>query len=186
MVGLEMTTVTVVVTDSKLYGRTGDVGRWAARVEEAYTAHAIAEAPHGGDQPGPGTRGARWNKSFKNEKWPVGSLKANISGEVERVAVRHLITTVTSGAPYSIYVLKGTGMHTGGFIKAAFPRNPKGQFTARPKGRWGMYLPRNLGFNERWVPAVRGQEANNFLERAFAATARTHSSLRGFDMVGSF
>jgi hypothetical protein len=50
-----------------------------------------------------------------------------------------------------------------------------------------MYLPANPIPNgsAKVRQHVRGQSANNFLGRAFDATARTHSSLRGRSMVGT-
>lgn len=168
--------VGIVVTDTKLFNRTGDVGRWAARVETAFTLHAIEEAPSGEST-------NRVHKSRANAAWPVGSLKANIHGDVARVGLRQLQTTISSDAPYSLYVLRGTGMI---FSKSA--RVPKGepgagQFAELEGG--GMYIPSNPGWGRSRIrQRVRGQKPNDFLGRAFDATARTHSSLRGFSMVG--
>ena len=166
--------VGIVVTDSKLFNRTGDVGRWAERVNVAFVRHAIEEAPIG-------TNTGRVNKSRANAHEPVGSLKAGISGDVDRVGPRQLVTTVSSSASYSLYVIKGTST-----IYSKSARTPTGQFAALGPGQ-GMYLPANPipGGSAKMRQRVSGQKANNFLGRAFDATARTHSSLRGRSMVGS-
>lgn len=166
--------VGIVVTDTKLFNRTGEVGRWAARVEVAFTAHAVEEAPIGSDT-------GRVNKSSANAGEPVGSLKAGISGSVNRVGPRQLETIVASSASYSLYVIKGTGT-----IRSKSARDTiSGQFAPLGPGS-GMYIPANPGWGKAKIrQRVRGQSANNFLGRAFDATARTHSSLRGHSMVGS-
>jgi hypothetical protein len=170
----------VVVTDSKLFNRTGAVGSWATKVEAAFTAHAIAEAPIGTDT-------GRVNKSRANAAWPVGSLKANIHGDVDRVAVRQLVTTISSDAPYSLYVIKGTGDIYSKSARGAAGSGQGGQFLPLDfEAGQGMYIPANPGWGKSKIRRkVSGQRANNFLARAFDATARTHSSLRGHSMVGS-
>lgn len=162
----------IVITDTKLFNRTGDIRRWADRVEAAFTAHAIAEAP----------LNRRQNKNRGAP--PVGTLKAGISGEVTRVGPRQLQTIIKSEAPYTLYVLKGT---TTIFSKTG--RIPKGepgagQFVPIGPEEGGMSLPPNFGIKRIYRQRVRGQSANNFLGRAFDATARTHSSLRGYQMGG--
>lgn len=165
----------IVVTDSKLFGRTGSIGRWAAGVEASFTAHAIVEAPTGADT-------GRVNKSRANAGEPVGSLKAGISGEVVRVGVRQLQTTVSSSASYSLYVLKGTGTIYSKSARIPAGEAGAGQFAPLGEGS-GMYIPGNPGWGGSKIrQRVRGQAANDFLGRAFAATARSHSSLRGFTM----
>lgn len=166
----------VVVTDSKLFNRTGDVGRWAARVEASFTAHAEAEAPTGFGS-------GRVNKSRANAAYPVGSLKASIHGEVERVGVRHLQTTVSVNVPYAMYVIKGTGPIFSKSARIPAGEPGAGQFAPIGFGEAGMYIPANPGWGKSKIRQhVRGQRANDFLGRAFAATARSHSSLRGFTM----
>lgn len=153
--------VDLVIYDSVLFNRTGQVRRWADRVEKKFTYNAWAEAPDGFET-------GRENKSRQNAMFPAGSLKESIEGEVTRVAPKHLVTTISVNVPYALYVLKGTG--------DIFP------VTAEY-----LYLPPNPGHGTRtrhqWVS---GQEANNFLSRAATQTARTHPSLRGFgDVVGA-
>lgn len=163
----------IVVTDSKLFNRTGAVGRWAAGVERAFTRHAISEAPSG-------IESGRPNKSRANMAYPAGSMKLSISGEVQRVGPRHIQTTVSVNVPYALYVLRGTGVI---FSKSA--RVPAGQPGAGQfqTGR-GLYLPAQPFAKSLMRQRVRGQRANNFLARAFDRTAITHSSLRGYQMIG--
>lgn len=170
--------VGIVVTDTKLFGRTGAVGAWAQRVETAFTLHAIEEAPIGTDT-------GRVNKSRANAGEPVGSLKAGISGSVDRVGPRQLQTTVSSAASYSLYVIKGTGPIYSKSARIPAGEPGAGQFAELGEGR-GMYIPANPGYGRSKIRQhVRGQAANNFLARAFDATARTHRSLKGHSMVGS-
>lgn len=166
----------IVITDTVLFNRTGDVRRWADRVEAAFTRHAIEQAPSGAET-------GRIHKSRANASEPVGSLKAGISGSVNRVGPRQLETLVYSTASYSLYVLKGTGTI---FSKSArIPAGEPGAGQFAPLEGAGLYLPANPGWGKSKVrQRVRGQRANNFLQAAFDATARTHSSLRGYSMLG--
>ena len=163
----------IVITDTKLFNRTGAIGLWAERVESRFTANAIAKAPSGADS-------GRVNKSRANAAYPVGSLKAGISGGVRRIGPRQLQTIVQSSAPYSLFVIKGTGM-----IFSTSARDSGGRFT--PLEGAGLYIPSNPGWGKSQMrQRVRGQAPNNFLGAAFDATARTHSSLRGYSIVGTF
>jgi hypothetical protein len=167
----------IVVTDTKLFNRTGDIGRWAERINVAFTAHAIEKAPSS-------LLSGRPNKSRANAAHPSGSMKLSISGEVNRVGIRQLETIVLVDVPYAMYVLKGTPALI--FSKSArIPAGEEGagQFVPLVPGT-GMYLPGQPAWAARRRQRVRGQRANNFLADAFDATARTHSSLRGFQMVG--
>lgn len=154
----------IVVTDTKLFNRTGDIGRWAERVNLAMVANTKREAPHG----------ATSGRIHKTSGLPAGYLRANIFGDVQRVGPRQLQTTISSLAPYSLYVLKGTG--------PIYVRDARGRFGTAEGGMW---LPGNPGWGKgRWRQHVRGQQSNNFFERGFDRTARTHSSLRGYSMIG--
>lgn len=169
-------TTRMVVTDTKLFNVGGDVRRWAERVETRFTANAIFEAPYGGDS-------GRFNKSRANAAYPVGSLKGSISGYVSRVGPRHLQTIISVDVPYAIYVLKGTGR-----IYSKSAREPGSQrFSPIGPGQGGLYIPANPAGGwptSHLRQSVKGQTANPFLDRAFAKTARTHSSLRGFTGIG--
>lgn len=171
--------VGIVVTDTKLFNRTGAVGVWAEKINVAFVAHAIEEAPIGTDT-------GRVNKSRANAHEPVGSLKAGISGDVNRVGPRQIETLVSSSASYSLYVIKGTGTIFSKLARVPAGEEGAGQFAALGPGQ-GMYLPANPipGGSAKMRQRVSGQAANNFLARAFDATARTHRSLKGHSMVGS-
>lgn len=160
----------VVVTDSVLYGRTGDVRKWADEIEVTYRGIATKEAPHGADT-------GRINKTGY---YPVGAMRASIVGEVNRIGPRHLQTTISVEVPYALAVLRGTNTI---YARTAGGRFRGGAPTGERSGR-GMYIPANPGYGgRRWAQKVSGQASNNFLERAFEATARRHSSLRGYSMT---
>lgn len=162
----------IVITDTKLFNRTGNVGRWAERVESTFTRNAILKAPSS-------LESGRPNKSRANAAYPSGSMKLNIYGEVRRVGPRQLETVVYVAVPYAMYVIKGTPPLI--FSKSA--RSATGRFIGLEPGT-GMYLPGQPAWAARRRQRVRGQRANNFLGDAFDTTARTHSSLRGYQMIG--
>ena len=149
--------VRLVIYDSILFNRTGQVRRWADGVERRFTRNARDAAPL--NKRAVKTRGAP----------PVGSLKAGISGNVTRIGPRHLQTDIVSSAPYSLYVIRGTGTITSGSPDPANWRS------------W-MYVPPTAGFGGiTRQQQVRGQQANNFLNVAARLTAARHPSLRGFN-----
>ena len=153
----------IVVYDSVLFGRTGDVGRWARRVENRFTLHAWEEAPDGWDS-------GYINKSRRNAMFPAGSLKESVMGDVRRVGVRHFVTTISVNVPYAMFVIGGTN--------DIFPtENSRARFK---DGSPALYLPPNNGHTRTRHRWVSGQESNNFLQKAGARTARTHRSLQGF------
>jgi hypothetical protein len=164
----------IVVTDTKLFNRTGDVGRWAEKVNLAFVRHALNEAPVSS---GEGQR--RWPARAQTSIYP-GALRDSIEGEVVRVGPRQLQTTVSVNVFYALYVIKGTGT-----IWSKTARTEGGQFQALEGGQQGgMRLPAQPWIGALTRQRVRGQSPNNFLGRAFDATARTHSSLRGYTMGG--
>jgi hypothetical protein len=169
----------IVVTDTKLFNRTGDVGRWAEKVNLAFVRHALAEAPVSS---GEGQR--RWPARAQTSIYP-GALRDSIEGEVVRVGPRQLQTTVSVNVFYALYVIKGTGTIFSKTARIPAGEPGAGQFQELEGGQQGgMRLP-----SQPWIGAitrqrVRGQSPNNFLGRAFDATARTHSSLRGYSMGG--
>lgn len=162
--------VAVVVFDSILYNRTGTIGRWAERTERRFTLNAKKYAPE-----------------------RSGELRAGIDGRINRVGKRQLITTISSHAPHSLYVLKGTtgpimSRRMWGFQARTGLRLPRG-------GRMGNGAPdmrflkangyllkvrAGNGYSQHYALSVDGQTANNFFNEAAEATARTNSSLRGF------
>lgn len=163
----------IVVTDTKLFNRTGDVGRWAEKVKVAFVLHALEEAPVSS---GDGQR--RWPARQQTSIYP-GALRDSIEGEVVRVGPRQLETTVSVNVFYAMYVIKGTNT-----IFSATARGEGGQFQSLEGGQQGgMRLPSQAWIGPVVRQRVRGQRANNFLGRAFDATARTHSSLRGHSLI---
>lgn len=150
----------LVLYDSVLFGIGHNVRRWADAVERRYTANAIAFAPVN----------KRLNKSSWDAEFPPGSLKASITGQVDRIGPKHLQTTISVNVPYALFVIEGTG--------EIFPKESK----------W-LRLPFNAGFghkagtDEEFVGtaslhrSVRGQKPNNFLLLAHEATALRHPSL---------
>jgi hypothetical protein len=147
----------MVIYDSVLFNRTGQVRRWAEAVERRFTMNARDAAPL--NKRAVKTLGAP----------PVGTLKAGISGNVTRIGPRHLQTDIVSSAPYSLYVIRGTGTITSGSPDIEDWRS------------W-MYVPPNPGFGGvTRQQTVSGQAPNNFLGTAARLTAARHPSLRGFN-----
>jgi hypothetical protein len=161
--GWNMAVTNVVVNDTKLFGPKGDVRRWADKVAVKFTVNAKDEAP----------TGAATGRVNKTGPFPVGSLKRNIYFEVTRVGPRQLVTTISVMVPYAMYVLKGTN--------TIIARGEGGRFASAEEG---MYIPANPGWGKALMrQRVRGQKANPFLDRAYARTARSHPSLRGFNFT---
>lgn len=153
----------IVVDDLKLFAPYGTIGRWAATVNSEMFFHAQRNAPIN----------KRPNKTSGQP--PVGSLLASIRGDLDRVGPRQFQMHTSVNVPYAMYVIMGTS--------AIYARGSGGRFST---AEGGMYLPANPGFGRaRWRQRVRGQKANNFLEKAFAATARAHPSIKGYSMMGS-
>lgn len=167
----------IVVTDTKLFNRTGNIGRWAESVNTSFVLHAREMAPSS-------LLSGRPNKSRANAAFPSGSMKLRISGGVNRVGPRQLETVIYVDVPYAMYVIKGTpALIFSKSARGAAGSGVGGQFLPLEEGV-GMYLPGQPAWKSRFRQRVRGQRANNFLDQAFNATARTHSSLRGFSMLG--
>jgi hypothetical protein len=142
----------LVIYDSRLFDRNSHVSRWAHSVSSKFTGHAIAKAPVN----------KRQNKSPWYSAYPVGALKASISGDAYRVGPKHWQITLDVNVPYAGWVLGGT----------------TGPIT--PTASKYMQIPYNSGFGRRQRHyVVSGQKANNFLAEAAAATARSHPSVRG-------
>lgn len=154
----------LVIYDSVLFnrvGRPGLIAAWAERVSVRLGMNARIEAPIG----------TRANKSRRNAEFPVGSLAASISEDVDRIGPKHLQIVVSVNVPYATYVLGGTP-------PVIYARNS--YFTLKD-GTPAMYVPPNPGYGTRTRHAVvSGQAPNNFLARAAERTARTHRSLQGF------
>lgn len=164
----------LVIYDSRLFNRTGHVREWAERLERRFVANSKQAAPK-----------------------RTGLLAGSIWGVVNRVGPVHLETLIHSDAPYSLFVLKGT---TGpimanrlyrfqGRTGIEFPRGGRRYVNGRFVPEMGFLKANNYllkvragnGFPQTYRISVSGQEANNFFADAATATARRHSSLRGFD-----
>lgn len=117
----------------------------------------------------------RVNKTYGEP--PVGTLRDLIFADVDQFGPHELQITAGSRAPYTQYVVGGTST----IYHAA--RDSGGRFTELGEETGGMYLPANPGYGPpRWRAQVRGQAANNFIGRAFDATARIHPALKGISM----
>jgi hypothetical protein len=171
------TTVAVVVYPSRLFNITGNVGRWASSVHRKMVFNSIQEAP------------AR-----------SGELRAGIGGSNDRTGPQMRTVTIFSTAPHSLFVLQGT---TGPIyanrywsFKAKNPhlRGPRAamldptrplstgiDWLAMKRMGYMLRVRAGNGHAERWSLRVSGQTANPFFARAAAATARRHSSLRGWN-----
>lgn len=154
--------------DEVMYAPGGIVDRWVRGVASEMYFWMEREVPIN----------KRPNKSGSEP--PVGTLRAMLFADVDRLGVRELQITAGSRAHYATYVTKGTGT-----IYARSNRNESGQFQSLGDDGegGGMYLPANPGYGRaRWRQRVRGQSANNFIGRAYDQTARAHPALRGVSM----
>lgn len=149
----------LVIYDSRLYDRPGQVRRWAERVERRFTINAIQAAP-----------------------MRSGDLRAGIYGNVDRIGPNRLETVIASTAEHTMFVLKGTTgpimsdfLWAQGGIEGAIAATPEGE----PIRGWMTLAPGN-GFGQTFELEVSGQQPQNFFAEAARATARRHSSLRGF------
>lgn len=131
-----------------------------------------------------------------------GELRKSIRAGTPRNMTRKIVVgTIAVSAPHTMYVLRGTGWpvrgHSGriysrrGFARAQRGLSPRKQFfdvkgrdrtTPRGKPLPGTIL--KVGKQRLYPPitevtSVRGQEPNNFLERAWRATAADHKVIRG-------
>lgn len=146
---------TVTFTE-KLYRGRGDVRVWLNRVT------------------------ARFGREAKHYA-PVrsGQLRAQISTTTRRSGRHSCEGTIASKAPYTMYVLRGT---TGPIMSDTawgsaldLLRREDGSY---PPGTF-MPIPAHGPYAARTALVVSGQSPNNFLLRAWAATARDHRAIRG-------
>lgn len=177
--------VKTVVFDQSIYRRFGMANRWLAEMTDEFTGFAIAFAPE-----------------------RSGELRAGIHGDTSQVGERQIEGTIASEANHTMFVLGGTTgpiMSTklwaaGGDPEAAFqllwgsidPETgtftrrtiPGVERTLRSVGKKGFFMgvrPEPHSHYTRTTPRmfVAGQEPNNFLFKAWRATSRNHSSIRG-------
>lgn len=168
----------VVVFDERLYHGNGDVFKWCALITTHFTNHARRYAPV-----------------------RSGELMEGISGDTKQVGIRQVQGTITSTAPHTMYVLRGTqtpirttrghANPEGGFVTLWGSINPQtGRFTTRyirgqrrfqkriPVSGYWLNVREGGGYPRKLLLWVHGQEANNFLARAWRATARNHRAIR--------
>lgn len=145
----------MVIYDSRLFNRTGAVGRWATSVSTKFEYHAVRLAPFN----------KRPNKSHWDAAYPPGSLKRSIEADAERIGPRHWQIVLHVGVPYAGYVIHGTTD-----VSPIVPNSAK-----------YMTLPRNPGFRRRRHNVVAGQRRNPFLRHAARAVGRSHSSVRNLE-----
>lgn len=109
--------VAVVVYDSRLYMRTGKIGRWSESLKRRFVGHAIREAPERG-----------------------GALKRGIWGQMHpEPAQKRTEVTIHSDAKHTMYVLKGT---TGPIVSDGYMAGDPG---SKLKVRaWGGYKQRAM------------------------------------------
>jgi hypothetical protein len=144
----------VEIHDEVLFAPSGSIGRWAKKVAAKNTIETKKAAPVN----------KRTNKFPGN--FPRGYLRSQISSSVDREGPKIIGIATESRAPYTIYVIQGTGTQ--------YFRDAAGRFA---KG--GFPLPANNFGDFRRARIIRGQAANNFLVKGLAGTARTHPSLGG-------
>ena len=148
------------VDDLKLFGPTGDFGRWMQRIEFEALEEGARQAPTG-------FTSGRINKTGP---WPVGSLQASVMCDFDRIGPRLFELVLSANTDYAAYVHEGTS--------TIYARTEGGQFASAGQ-HGGMYLPANPGWGPaRWRQRVRGQRANPFLTRAMANVGRAHSAIK--------
>lgn len=152
--------------DERMYLPGGIVDRWVHGVASELFFYMRKEVPVN----------KRVNKTAGEPE--VGTLSNLIYADVDRFGPRQLAIDAGSRAYYAGYVVGGTST----IYNSA--RNERGQFAVLGEGvRGGMYLPANPGYGPpAWRAQVRGQKANNFIGRAYDATARLHPALKGVSM----
>lgn len=158
-------TLKVVVFDERLYHAHGEVYDWCHKITTAFTAFAVHYAPV-----------------------RSGRLVAGIHGHVRQIGPRQVQGTIESTAPHTFYVLRGTKgpimtdqafANPGGATKVV--HGPDGfERTVRVPGYW-MPIPAWGGYRKRYAVSVSGQRPNNFLLKAWRATARNHKAIRGVE-----
>lgn len=162
-----MTLVATEEHDEVLYAPGGMVYNWVYGVASEMYFYMQREAP----------LNKRVNKTAGEP--PVGTLLAETFSDVERLGPKDFQIRAGSRAHYTRYVVEGTPT-----IWAKSGRNALGEFVSIGEDeQTGMYLPANPGYGPgRRHQRVSGQAANNFIGRAYDATARFHPALRGVSM----
>jgi hypothetical protein len=116
-----------------------------------------------------------------------GELKAGIHGDTTAIGPKLMQGAAYSDSPHTGYVIHGTHgpiMSNGLWRNGGVPRyttsvNNRGRTVRHLVPGQRLAVGRNLYPPVRHMFTVSGQTANNFLERAWRATARNHRSIRG-------
>lgn len=168
-----------VIFDEVMYKPGGLVHKWMGLVTTKFEMHAKHYAPV-----------------------RTGNLRAGISSGVTQIGPEQVVGTIESTAEYSLYVLRGTtgpimrtkAFRAGGdkskaYVKVWMGRTKAGGWSRRSRVDRQQRSIRRKGWFLRLEPwgefpvvfafSVAGQDANNFLLRAWRATARNHKAIRG-------
>lgn len=169
MAGIKI--VSVHMYDEKLYNKGHLIDRWAEDVQKTISVATKAEAPVN----------KRKNKSNSvktaRPTGPPGFLKAKIRVTKKRTGTREFTMNQTSGAGYSIFVLKGT---KGGNREGRGRRIAKGEEGAGQYALGHYRLPLNTGKGGRTkIKKFKGIVPNDFLNAGLDRAALKHSCLRG-------
>jgi hypothetical protein len=164
----------VTIVDDSMYHGKGVVIRWVGIVTRKFARESRAFAPR-----------------------RSGRLKAGILPGTPRNPFRKVVKgTVSSSAPYTLYVLRGTHgpIMSNKLWAVGGPDSPAAyRVIIRRTGRGGkphpvrvpvkgmqMAVGRNLRPPVTPMFTVNGQKANNFMAKAWATTAAAHSGLGPF------
>lgn len=139
----------VVIVDDSMYHGKGIVIRWVGIVTRKFARDARLFAP-----------------------MRSGRLKAGIRAGTPRNPFRKVVQgTISSSAPHTMYVLKGThGPIMSNALWAAGGTPGPGRKMAVGRNLWPPVTP---------MFVVSGQRANNFMAKAWASTGAAHPAIRG-------
>jgi len=150
----------LVVLDEGMYVGNGVVHRWLIRVGNRLYQNTVIAAPE-----------------------RSGDLKSMIDLDFEQgPGLRVLSAVVSSNAPYTKYVIKGTAHQGTGYIYSTQGYANLGLVERMAAGfrveedTTGLWLVIRDG-GPKFHLRVHGQRANNFLAEGYNKTARTHRSL---------
>jgi hypothetical protein len=169
----------IVVFDEGMYHGNGLVGRWMNLITDRFGREARHYAPV-----------------------RSGQLRDGIFSYAHQIGPRQVQGIIESTSPHTMYVLEGTtgpimsdvGWATqgvGAYRTVTIYRGPGHRFSYTPQEGYtrGTMQRANPGFFMRipawgghrtfFALAVSGQAANNFMYRAWRATARDHRAIRG-------
>ena len=127
---------TVVIFDEVLFKPGGQVHRWMTLLTTHFQEHAVAAAP---------------DRS--------GELRAGIRATARPAGFKQMEGTIASLAPYSLYVLRGTGTPgAGGTIYSKKVWKAEGDTSVAYITLWGYEDPVTKKFSRRKIPGVRREQ----------------------------